>query len=136
MQKEKFHIALVTDEYGSVAGQVTLEDLLEELVGEIEDEYDLDEPEIVQLGADRFRASGKASIDDINDILEIELPDDEWDTLGGLVMGLIGDIPDEGQDVKFQGLTFVAERVQGRRIATVMITREPADEPPLEAVTE
>jgi CBS domain containing-hemolysin-like protein len=115
---------------------VTLEDLLEELVGEIEDEYDLDEPEIVQLGDDTYRASGKASIDDINDILEIELPDDEWDTVGGLVMGLIGDIPDEGQDVKFQGLTFVAERVQGRRISTVMITREPVDEPPLEAVTE
>ena len=66
MQKEKFHIALVTDEYGSTAGLVTLEDLLEELVGEIADEYDREEPEVVQVGDGRYRVSGKASIDDVN----------------------------------------------------------------------
>jgi CBS domain containing-hemolysin-like protein len=128
MQQEKFHIALVTDEYGSVAGLVSLEDLLEELVGEIADEYDLEEPEMVKVGENLYRVSGRTSIDDVNDELEVELPDDEWDTVGGLVMGLIGDIPKEGQEISFKGLVFQAEKVQGRRIAQVLITRVPESE--------
>ncbi len=123
MQREKFHIALVTDEYGSVSGIVSLEDLLEELVGEITDEYDLEEVEIVPVGDDAWRVSGKASVDDVNDVLGAELPDEEWDTLAGLVLDLFQRIPKEGESTEFQGLRFTAEVVQGRRVAKVLITR-------------
>ncbi|HSJ50012.1 MAG TPA: hemolysin family protein [Actinomycetota bacterium] len=123
MQQEKFHIALVTDEYGSVSGLVTLEDLLEELVGEITDEYDVEEPELEQVGDNVYRVDGKTSIDQVNEFLDVELPDEEWDTVGGLVLGLLGSIPDEGEEVTFQNLTFTAERVNGRRISKILITR-------------
>jgi CBS domain containing-hemolysin-like protein len=123
MQREKFHQALVTDEYGSVTGIVSLEDLLEELVGEITDEYDVEEPEMVELGDGVYRVSGKTSIDDVNDMLGVQLPDEEWDTVGGLVLDIFGKIPDAGEETDFQGLQFRAEEVQGRRVATVVITR-------------
>jgi len=123
MQREKFHIALVTDEYGSVSGLVTLEDLLEELVGEIADEYDRDEPMMEPVGDGVYRVSGKLSIDEVNELLDVDLPHEEWDTVGGLMLGLLGAIPTEGQEVRFRNLVFKAERVQGRRIAKVLITR-------------
>jgi len=129
MQRQKFHIALVTDEYGSVSGLVTLEDLLEELVGEITDEYDREEPEVVEVGDGTFRVDGKVAIDEVNELLDVELPDEEWDTVGGLMLGLLGAIPDEGQEVAFQNLVFTAEKVQARRIEKVLISRrEPEDE--------
>jgi len=137
MQKEKFHIAVVTDEYGSVVGLVTLEDLLEELVGEISDEYDREEPEVVQVGEGVYRVDGKVAIDEVNELLDVELPDEEWDTVGGLMLGLLGSIPVEGEEVAFRTLTFKAERVQGRRIAKVLITRRaPETEPGTEEVRE
>jgi len=128
MQREKFHITLVTDEYGSVSGLVTLEDLLEELVGEIADEYDTEEPELEQVGVDVYRVDGKLSIDELNEVLDVELPDEEWDTVGGLMLGLMGQIPDEGGEVSFQNLKFTAEKVNGRRISKVLITREASAE--------
>jgi CBS domain containing-hemolysin-like protein len=129
MQKEKFHIALVTDEYGSVVGLVTLEDLLEELVGEITDEYDTEEPELEQVADDVFRVDGKLSIDEVNEVLDVQLPDEEWDTVGGLMLGLLGSIPEEGEKVSYQNLRFTAEQVNGRRISKVLITREETPEP-------
>jgi CBS domain containing-hemolysin-like protein len=128
MQKEKFHIALVTDEYGSVAGLVTLEDLLEELVGEITDEYDREEPEMIEVADGVFRVDGKVAIDEVNELLDVELPDEEWDTVGGLMLGLLGSIPSEGEEVGFQNLVFKAEQVQGRRIAKILITRRAPDD--------
>jgi CBS domain containing-hemolysin-like protein len=135
MQQEKFHQALVTDEYGSVTGIVSLEDLLEELVGEIADEYDMEEPEMVELGDGVFRVSGKTSIDDVNEMLDVRLPDEEWDTVGGLVLDIFGKIPVAGEETDFQGLQFRAEEVQGRRVATVVITRPP-DVPDEDDVTD
>ena len=128
MQQEKFHIALVTDEYGSVSGLVTLEDLLEELVGEITDEYDTDEPELEQIADGVYRVDGKMSIDEVNEMLDVELPDEEWDTVGGLMLGLMGSIPDEGEEVGFRNLTFTAEKVDGRRIVKILITRREDEE--------
>ncbi len=125
MQRDKFHMALVTDEYGSVSGLVSLEDLLEELVGEITDEYDREEPEVVAVSEGVYRVSGKASIDDVNELLEAELPDEGWDTVAGLVLDLFQKIPDDGEEVEFQGLRFRAEQVVGRRISQVLITRLP-----------
>jgi putative hemolysin len=128
MQRDKFHIAMVTDEYGSVVGLVTLEDLLEELVGEIADEYDTDEPGIEEVGDGMYRVDGKMSIDEVNEILDVELPAEEWDTIGGLMLGLLGSIPGEGQEVTFLNLTFKAERVIGRRISKILITRNEEEE--------
>jgi putative hemolysin len=125
MQREKFHQALVYDEHGSVTGIVALEDLLEELVGEIADEYDLEEPEVLELGDGVYRVSGKASINDVNELLDISLPDEEWDTVAGLFLDLLGRMPENGEETSFRGLSLRAEKVQGRRIATVMITRSP-----------
>jgi len=139
MQRDKFHIAVVTDEYGSVAGLVTLEDLLEELVGEISDEYDREEPEVVDLGGGVYRVNGKVPIDEVNELLDVELPDEEWDTVGGLMLGLLGSIPAEGEEVGFQSLTFKAEQVRGRRIAKILITRkeeEPKEPDHAEAADE
>jgi putative hemolysin len=123
MQQQHFHMAVVVDEYGGTAGLVTLEDLLEEIVGEIADEYDVDEPGVERLDDGALRVPGRMPIDDVNEELGTDLPDDEWDTVGGLVFNLLGKVPDEGETVRFQGLEFRAERVQRRRIVTVQIRR-------------
>ncbi|MFN2545485.1 MAG: hemolysin family protein [Actinomycetota bacterium] len=136
MQRKKFHISLVTDEYGSISGLVTLEDLLEELVGEITDEYDREEAMMVPVGEGRYRVDGRIPIDDLNDLLDVELPQEEWDTVGGLMMGLLGAIPSEGQEVAYDNLKFKAERVQGRRIARVLVSRVPAPKEPSGAAAE
>jgi CBS domain containing-hemolysin-like protein len=128
MQKEKFHIAMVVDEHGSVSGLVTLEDLLEELVGEITDEYDREEPLLEPVGEDSYRVDGRMPIDELNELLQVDLPDDEWDTIAGLVLGLFGRIPKQGEEIQFNGLVFRAERVLGRRIAKVLVTRVPEEE--------
>lgn len=128
MQRRKFHVALVTDEYGSVVGLVTMEDLLEELVGEITDEYDREEPQVVEVGEGVFRVNGRVSIDEVNELLGVELPHDGWDTVAGLVLGLLGQIPQQGQEVRYGDLVFTAEQVRGRRIAKVLISRRDPEE--------
>ena len=128
MQQRRVHIAIVLDEYGSTAGLVTIEDLLEEIVGEIVDEYDREEPEIETVDPDTFRVTGRMSIDDLNDLLVANLPHDEWDTVGGLMYGLLGSVPTQGETVTFENLTFTAEKVQGRRIAKVLIVRASPEE--------
>ena len=127
MQQQKFHLAMVSDEHGSVSGLVTLEDLLEELVGEITDEYDRDEPQMEPVGDDTYRVNGRLTIDELNELLEVELPHEEWDTVAGLMLGLLGAIPTEGEEVRFDRLSFTAEQVQGRRVAKVLISRLPQE---------
>ena len=127
MQQRRVHIAIVLDEYGSTAGLVTIEDLLEEIVGEIADEYDREEPEIETVDPDTFRVAGRMSIDDLNELLDVDLPHDEWDTVGGLMYGLLGSVPTQGETVTYENLTFTAEKVQGRRIAKVLIERAPVE---------
>jgi putative hemolysin len=126
MQRQKYHMAIVVDEYGGTAGLVTLEDLLEEIVGEITDEYDVEEPGIERLPNGALRCPGRTPIDEVNDELDVRLPDVEWDTVGGLVFNTLGHVPDEGECVVFDQLEFCAERVQGRRIVSVLVSRVPA----------
>ncbi|HEX9696670.1 MAG TPA: hemolysin family protein [Actinomycetota bacterium] len=121
MQKSKTHMAIVSDEYGDVAGLVTIEDLLEEIVGEIADEYDREEPSVQPVDESTIRVNGHLTIEDLNEVLDTELPNDEWDTVGGLMAGILGKIPQLGDEVTLAGITFRAERVQGRRIAKVLI---------------
>ncbi len=123
MQTDKFHMAIVIDEHGGTAGLVTLEDVVEEIVGEIVDEYDIETPALEYLGDGSLRVRGKTNIDEVNEALDVELPDDEWDTVGGLVFNLLGKVPDEGETVRFKGLEFRTERVEGHRIASVLIAR-------------
>jgi CBS domain containing-hemolysin-like protein len=130
MQQDKFHMAVVIDEYGGTAGLVTLEDLLEEIVGEIVDEYDVEAPKVERLPDGGLRVAGGTPIDEVNELLDIELPDTDWDTVGGLMFNLLGHVPVEGESVAFQSLEFRAERIQGRRIRVVRITpmeSEPAE---------
>ena len=125
MQRDKSHLAIVIDEYGGTAGLVTLEDLIEELLGEIVDEFDTDDLEI-EAGADGvYRVSGRMSVSEVNDLLNARLPDDDWDTLGGLIVAALGHIPLEGESVIVDGFRLAADRVQGRRIHRVKITPLP-----------
>jgi CBS domain containing-hemolysin-like protein len=123
MRQRKSHMAIVIDEYGGTAGLVTIEDLLEEIVGEISDEYDREEPNIEPLPDGDYRVNARLGIDEVNELLDVELPATEWDSIGGLLFNLVGDVPREGQEVTFQGLRLRAERVQGRRVTRVRIHR-------------
>lgn len=122
MQSEKFHIALVIDEYGGTAGLVTLEDLIEELVGEIVDEFDVEEPAVEPLRGGGFRVNARMAVDEVNELLGADLPSGDWDTVGGLVFNLLGHVPAEGESVNCDGYLLAAEKVQGRRIGRVRIT--------------
>ena len=121
LQSNKVHLAIVVDEFGGTAGLVTIEDLVEEIVGEIVDEYDIEEPMVTPLPDGGFLVDARMGVEDFASLLGHELPDDEWDTMGGLVLGLAGRVPREGERFDFQSITFVAERVQGRRIARVRV---------------
>ena len=123
MQRDKFHIAVVVDEYGGTAGLVTLEDLIEELVGEIVDEFDVEEPGVEELGNGEVRVNARMPIDEVNDLLKADLPTGDWDSVGGLVFNLLGHVPTEGEAVEVDGHRLVAEKVQGRRIGRVRITK-------------
>ena len=130
MRRRKSHMVIVIDEYGGTSGLVTLEDLLEEIVGEIADEYDREEPNVEPLPDGDYRVNARLDVDEVNELLEVDLPSTEWDSIGGLLFNLVGGVPREGQEVEFQGLRLRAERVQGRRIGRVRIHRLP---PPEEA---
>lgn len=128
LQRESTHVAIVIDEYGGTAGLVTLEDLIEEIVGEIVDEYDLERPEIEQLEEGRYRVSAKASIADVGELFGLDLDDEEVDTVGGLLAKSLGRVPIVGSEVDLDGLHLHAERMEGRRnrISHVLAWREPA----------
>jgi CBS domain containing-hemolysin-like protein len=121
MQAETFHLAVVVNEYGGTAGLVTLEDLIEELVGEIVDEFDVEEVPVEELASGELRVSARLPVDEVNDLIDARLPTGAWDTVGGLVFDLIGHVPDEGESVTVDGLRLVADRVKGRRIERVRI---------------
>ena len=126
-QRRKVHIAIVLDEYGGTAGLVTIEDLLEEIVGEIQDEYDEEEPLIEHLDPDRVRVDGRASIDDLLDLWDMKVTledEDEYDTVGGFVYHRIGGVPNPGDEIRFSGLRLTVETTDGRRVGKVLVVRE------------
>ena len=123
MQQKRVHMAIVVDEYGGTAGLVTIEDVIEEIVGEIVDEYDREEPLVEPIDDDTIRVDAKMSIDEVNELFGVELPHEEWDTVGGLVFGLTGRVPTPGERVTFDSLEFLTERVAGRRIKKVVIKK-------------
>ncbi len=123
LQSAKVHLAIVVDEYGATAGLVTIEDILEEIVGEIVDEYDQEEALVERLPSGEYRIDARMPVDDLGELLTCELPAEEWDTVGGLLFGLLGHVPEPGEHVEVDGLRLTAERVQGRRIAKVLVDR-------------
>jgi CBS domain containing-hemolysin-like protein len=128
MQEEKFHMAIVVDEYGGTAGLITLEDLLEELVGDIVDEFDVEQPTVERSDDGSVLVSALYSVDDADDLLGAELPRGPWDTVGGLMLDLAGRVPDPGDSVEVDGFRLTAVDVRGRRIGRVRIepTRAPS----------
>jgi CBS domain containing-hemolysin-like protein len=129
MQAEKFHLAIVADEYGGVVGLITLEDCLEELVGEIIDEYDIEELAIRPLPDGDYLVEGGVQVEELGEVLDAELPDDEWDTVGGLLFGTLEHVPEQGEAVELGGFRFAAEELDGRRIKLVRVSRLPVPEP-------
>lgn len=125
MQEEKFHMAVVVDEYGGVAGLVTLEDLIEELVGEIVDEYDVEEPLVERQPDGTLRVDGRILISELNDIARLDLPEGDFDTVAGLVFDRFGRVPNEGETCDCDGYTLRVERVQARRITRVHVLTSP-----------
>lgn len=128
MQAEKFHLALVADEYGALAGLITLEDCLEELVGEIVDEHDEEDDDVQALGDGAYLVDGGTSIDDLNDLLGLRLPDEDWDTVGGFLFGTLEHVPAVGEGLVHDGWRFTAVEVDGRRIRRVKVSLEPEGE--------
>ena len=132
MQKKKVHIAIVIDEYGETRGIVTLEDLLEEIVGNIYDEFDEAEaPEIEKIGENRWRVSGSLSIEDLEDELDIDIPDDrDYGTVGGMVFSCLHEIPEDGQTftVEIHDLRITVTKVEDKRIAQAEIEKIEEDE--------
>ncbi len=129
MQKEKFHMAVAVDEYGGIAGLVTLEDLIEELVGEIVDEYDVEESLVEEQLDGSLKVDGRILIDELNDVANIELPEGDWDTVGGLVLDVFGRVPTRGEECEVDGYRLRVEQIHGRRITKVVIAvPEPAQQ--------
>ena len=124
------HIAIVVDEYGGVAGLVTIEDVLEQIVGDIEDEYDFDETEdnILRENEGVFRVKAGTEIEDFNQALGAHFSDEEFDTVGGLVVSRFGHLPKRGESVKFDGFLFSILRADSRRLHAVRVTRLPPEE--------
>jgi putative hemolysin len=129
LQGRRVHLAIVLDEYGGTAGMVTIEDLLEEIVGDIQDEYDAEEPMTVKLSDDQARVDGRASVDDLAEVFGLELGGledaDEYDTVGGLIYHRIGGVPRPGDRVELaeQGLTLTVEVTDGHRVGKVLAVR-------------
>ena len=130
-QRRKVHIAIVLDEYGGTAGLLTIEDLLEEIVGEIQDEYDTEEPMVVKISDDEARVDGRADIDDLAELFDTDLgleDEDEYDTVGGLIYHRIGGVPSAGDVVEVDGLRLTVESTDGRRVGKVLVVRTRLDE--------
>ena len=123
MQKSATHIAIVVDEYGGVAGLVTMEDVIEEIVGDIADEYDREIPEVEELEDGQLRVSAKFSLFDLGERFGLELEDEDVDTVGGMLSKLLGKLPAKDDSVTFSGLTLKADRLEGRpkRLITVIV---------------
>ena len=130
------HMAIVVDEYGGVAGLLTIEDVLEEIVGEIDDEHDQEEVEFIRVEAEHdgkpcYSVRALTRIDDFNEYFESDLTDDDYDTIGGLVMHQLGRLPRRGEEVKFNGFDFRVTKADRRRIDTLSVQRDAQETTPV-----
>lgn len=124
------NLVIVLDEYGATAGLITLEDMLEEIVGEIRDEYDEDEVDnLIEISPNEYIVEGSMKLDDLNDFLELSLESEDYDSIGGLIIGLLDHLPDEGEEVDHLGLKLIVEHVEKNRIDKIRLIRlDPVEE--------
>jgi len=135
LKKSHTHIALVVDEYGGTAGIITMEDIIEVIVGDIQDEHDYEKADIIRLPDGSLRVNANVSIEELADFMSLEIKDDRFETVGGLIYDLAGTLPEIGQVLTHNGLTYTVEKVEGQRIETVRIkisesVEEDQPEPP------
>ena len=123
-QSRKLQMAIVIDEWGSVEGLITIEDILEELVGEIQDEFDEDEAAIEAIGDDIYAVDGRIPITDVNDHFGLDLPHEDFDTIGGYVLGFLGRPPETGDTVEAEGVTLTVKSVDGPRVSVLTLRRD------------
>jgi putative hemolysin len=123
MREKRIHLALVGDEYGGTDGLVTMEDLIEEIVGDIQDEQEKVLREIDEIAANRYLVDGKTNIEKVNERLGVSLPEDEFETIGGFVLGLFGRLPAEGDQVKYQDMMFTVLRLRKNRISRIRVLK-------------
>ena len=128
-RRSSVQLAVIQDEYGGTAGLVTVEDLLEELVGEIQDEYDQEDPMLSALSPGVWRIDARMAIDDLNEHLDLDLPHEDFDTVGGFVFGQLGRQLEEGESVHYEDLEFVVEKTDGRRVDKLRLIMRPDNEP-------
>ncbi|HEX6874101.1 MAG TPA: hemolysin family protein [Nocardioidaceae bacterium] len=133
MRRENTHLAMVADEYGGTAGIVTLEDLVEELIGDIRDEYDVGEPETTRLRGGDIEVDGLLNLDDFEDETGVELPEGPYETVAGYIVSRLGRLPEVGDTVDYEQIRLVARELEGRRVSRVLVTAVP---PPLEVSPE
>jgi CBS domain containing-hemolysin-like protein len=129
MQSQRIHMAIVVDEYGGIAGLVTLEDIVEEILGEIQDEFDEGEEELFeQINDQEYLFNGRMPLHEINDLLDADLSDEDADTLGGLIYSRIGRVPEVGDTLREDGIQLTVEEITDRRIRRVRALRLGEDE--------
>ena len=130
MRERRIHVALIGDEYGGIDGLVTMEDLIEEIVGDIRDEQEKVLREVEEVAANRYIVDGKTDIGQLNEKLSIRVPEDEFETIGGFVLGLFGRLPAEGDQVRYANLLFTVLRLRKNRIARIRILKYSDGPPP------
>jgi CBS domain containing-hemolysin-like protein len=133
MKRRRVHIAIVVDEYGGVSGIVCLEDIIEEVIGDIQDEFDDEKEEIIRIGENSFLCDARINIHDLNEELNLDLPEEEFDTLGGFVFELFGKIPARYEKVSYKNLEFVIQEMEGHKIKSIKILLAATDEKPQNA---
>lgn len=121
MKRTRNHMSIVLDEYGGTVGIVTIEDLIEEIVGEIEDEYDEHEEEIVEVHKNEYEVDGSTRLEDLSEIAGIEVESDEFDSIGGFIIGILDRLPEDGEEIIFENLRFVVEEIDKKRIKKVRV---------------
>ncbi|MEX1163700.1 MAG: hemolysin family protein [Nitriliruptor sp.] len=132
LQETTVHLAMVVDEYGDLVGIVTIEDLLEEIVGEIVDEHDHEDPLVDPLDSGGWRVDARLGVDDLNQLLGTDLPEEGWDTVGGLIFGTLGRVPVQDERIDLDGVQLTVESLQGRRVSKVLV-RSTVAEPEADA---
>jgi putative hemolysin len=125
MQKDKFQIAIVVDEHGGTAGLITLEDIMEEIVGSLQDEFEAieAEKEVEVVDESTFVVLGTTGIDEINELVGVELDDEEFHTIGGFIFGLFGHLPKVGEQLRYHELRFLILEMEGKKIEKIKITK-------------